>query len=115
MANSPNTIVRSKNLILFEQALVRYRNAIQKKPSKTVQTLLCQSDLIREIKDAQATGRTQGVSWKLDSAGWLKLSPFLDSLSRFSSAIDTFVQFNPSPASLIWGGIKLLIRVCLSL
>lgn len=40
-----------------------------------------------------------------------KLLPCLESLNRFSSVIDTFIQSNPTISGLVWGSLKFLLQV----
>ena len=101
----------SRNFLLFKAALAKYQESIQRKPSEAIRKMFQRSDLLQEIKDVQARQSELAEQWLSDHAGWRKLAPLLDCLERFTATVDTFVQFNPSPASLIWGGIKLLLRV----
>ncbi|KAH1982336.1 hypothetical protein KXW88_004630 [Aspergillus fumigatus] len=39
-----------------------------------------------------------------------KLLPCLESLNRFSSVIDTFIQSNPTISGLVWGSLKFLLQ-----
>ncbi|KAF4210709.1 hypothetical protein CNMCM8980_000629 [Aspergillus fumigatiaffinis] len=39
-----------------------------------------------------------------------KLSPCLESINRFSSVIDTFIQSNPTISGLVWGSLKFLLQ-----
>ena len=40
-----------------------------------------------------------------------RLITFLESVQQFSGVIDTFVSSNPQFAALVWGGVKLTLRV----
>lgn len=40
-----------------------------------------------------------------------RLMPFLESIQQFSQIIDTFVSSHPEVAALVWGGVKLTLRV----
>ncbi|KAL4884628.1 hypothetical protein BJY04DRAFT_215092 [Aspergillus karnatakaensis] len=45
------------------------------------------------------------------SAGFSqKLSPCLQTIARFSPVVDSLTQFDPSPSSLVWGSLKLLLQ-----
>ena len=101
----------SENFVKFYRALLKYRATIEKKPSSSVQDVFGDS-LMNAISDAQTIKR----EWEEDSLtakAMRKLLPILDILERYSPIIDIMVQGNPSPGSLVWGGIKLLLRVCL--
>ena len=40
-----------------------------------------------------------------------RLITFLESVQQFSGVIDTFVSSHPEFAALVWGGVKLSLRV----
>ena len=40
-----------------------------------------------------------------------RLITFLESVQQFSGVIDTFVSSHPQFAALVWGGVKLTLRV----
>lgn len=40
-----------------------------------------------------------------------RMSPVLNSIQQYSTVIDTFAQIN-GIAALIWGSVKIVIRVC---
>ena len=40
-----------------------------------------------------------------------RLITFLESVQQFSGVIDTFVSSHPEFAALVWGGVKLTLRV----
>ena len=40
-----------------------------------------------------------------------RLMTFLESVQQFSGVIDTFVNSHPEFAALVWGGVKLTLRV----
>ncbi|KAI1828424.1 NACHT domain protein [Xylaria intraflava] len=43
------------------------------------------------------------------------ITPFVSFIDRYSRAIDNMVQFNASPASLIWGSLRVVLRLVQSL
>lgn len=40
--------------------------------------------------------------------------PFLKSIERYSQAVDVFVSYNPQIAALLWGSVRFVIIVCIS-
>ncbi|KAI5778527.1 hypothetical protein EDC01DRAFT_673535 [Geopyxis carbonaria] len=39
------------------------------------------------------------------------MGPFVDGINRFTGVVDTMVQFDPSPAALIWGSARMFLQV----
>lgn len=41
-----------------------------------------------------------------------RMAPFIEKIRSFSGVVDTAIQANPDVASLVWGGIKLVLEAC---
>ncbi|KAF8243930.1 hypothetical protein K440DRAFT_636648 [Wilcoxina mikolae CBS 423.85] len=63
-------------------------------------------DTPEEMARVERTSRNSGTRKLLN-----KLSSAIHLLDRYTSVIDTLIQFNPKPSALIWGGVKLIVTV----
>ncbi len=90
----------------FETAIREFKTKLN---SEKVYAELLKTKSIDDVYDA--TDRLQEEQAKLGHLRHLsKIKPFLDRLSEYTSAIDTFVQVQPDILALIWGPIKLLVQ-----
>ena len=92
----------------YKAALLIYKQTLDRRPSRHVQSILGKSRLLELIEDAQK----KKIIWDTKSLRrrvFNKLSPLLRFISRYTKVVDGLVQLHPLPTSLIWGGIKFLV------
>lgn len=59
------------------------------------------------------TSEVNGKGKKRKLRRWAsRLVPFVESIQRYSAAIETGVSSNPQIAGLVWGSIKIVLIVC---
>ena len=90
---------------VFEHAAENFcRNLSQQDRTKYLSATVV--DVIREIDRLQRQQADQGWLRALGRA-----RPFIESLKRYTTVIDTFVGVKPAILSLLWGPLKLLLNL----
>ena len=65
-------------------------------------------DVLVNVRELDASHASS--SWSRSLAR--RIDPFLCFLERHAKALDLMSQFHPSPSSLIWGIMRVLLEVC---
>ncbi|KAF8243892.1 hypothetical protein K440DRAFT_560364 [Wilcoxina mikolae CBS 423.85] len=92
----------------FEKARAKFLNG--KELSRAHRDQILQVKNIDDVYDE--TDRLQKEQAKSRSLRYLgKIKPFLDCLQQYSEVVETFVTVNPGILALIWGPIKLLLKM----
>lgn len=110
MPTVSNAVSSSKPLDYFQQALDQYRKQVIAPSSKNDQKILQHAtaqDAVEEIKLAERKCARESRTRKcLD-----RMQHFIFLLDRYGAIVDTCVQYDPAPSALIWGGLRLVIKV----
>ncbi|KAI1324467.1 hypothetical protein F5Y16DRAFT_402432 [Xylariaceae sp. FL0255] len=109
---SISNILPSNNqpMALFEQALQQYQKHVILPASKSDQRLFQRAtlkDALDEIKRAEEKCLKESQTRKVIG----RIQHFFQILDRYGNIIDTAIQFDPTPSSLVWGGLKLVCKV----
>ncbi|KAF8535977.1 hypothetical protein BDD12DRAFT_750061 [Trichophaea hybrida] len=92
----------------FEKARAKFLNG--KELSRAHRDQILQVKNVDDVYDE--TDRLQKKQAKSRTLRYLgKIKPFLDCLQQYSEVVETFVTVNPATLALIWGPIKLLLKM----
>ena len=100
----------SEVLSAYKVALMVYKATLNKNPSVQVQPVLGNCRLLDLIEDAQAKKTIWDVK-SMQRRIFKHVQPLLSFISRHTTLMDSVVQVHPMPTAIIWGGIKLILRV----
>lgn len=116
MATSSNAqpSLEGQALSLFQQSFADYKANIVAPASKKDQTIFRHGALEGAMNEINLAER-RCAREHLTRRAIEKMRPFFSLLDRYSGVIDTCIQYDPLPSSLIWGGIKLIVKVRLVL
>src|SRR6266699_60638 len=91
----------------WQEACQRCKGLLDSKDAATILTIPSYQHLKTAVDGMERTYKDKKTAKVLE-----RMTPFLEKIMSFSGVVDTAVQAGPDVGALLWGGIKLVLEVC---